>query len=358
MDKAADTFVILSPAFAAYEGDTWLPAQEDFVRALNRQFPHMKVLVLSFHFPQMAGRSYDWFGNEVVAFSGGMSGGRLGSVLRWRRVWQELRRIQRERSIAGLFSFFCSECAFIGHHFAKRNGLTHLIWVLGQDARADNKQVRRIRPVAGELVCISDFLVREFERNHGIRPAHMIPIGIEPASFPEPVAARDIDLLGAGSLIPLKQYHVFIEVVQAVTAIIPCVRAEICGGGPEEEQLRQAIRTSGLQAQLKLRGRVPHAELLRTMQRTRVLLHTSSYEGLGAVCLEALYAGAHVISFCKPMDAAIPHWHIVSTQEEMAQLAIALLSNTTEYEPVIPYDVDVIAVRIMALYGISPDSSS
>ena len=34
-------------------------------------------------------------------------------------------------------------------------------------------------------------------------------------------------------------------------------------------------------------------------------------------CLEALYAGCHVISFCKPMNTDFEHWHIVNTEEDM-----------------------------------------
>ena len=53
------------------------------------------------------------------------------------------------------------------------------------------------------------------------------------------------------------------------------------------------------------------------MQRTKIFLHTSSYEGFSGACLEALYAGAHVISFCEPMKQKIDHWHIVKDEKEM-----------------------------------------
>jgi glycosyltransferase involved in cell wall biosynthesis len=42
---------------------------------------------------------------------------------------------------------------------------------------------------------------------------HVIPPGIDEREFPRPNSTKDIDIVAAGSLIPLKQYHIFIEVV-------------------------------------------------------------------------------------------------------------------------------------------------
>jgi glycosyltransferase involved in cell wall biosynthesis len=359
MNKPQNTFIILSPAFAEYEGDSWLPAPEQLVLAMNRSFPSLRIVILTFHFPERAIPAYEWYENEVISFSGGMKGGKLGSLLRWKRVWTKLNELRTQHSIVGLFSLFCSECAFVGHYFAKRYHLPHHIWVLGQDARKDNKQVRRIRPSAGELVCISDFLVREFTYNHHVRPAHVIPFGINTELYAPPSRVRNIDLLGAGSLIPLKQYDIFIEVVRRISYVIPDVSALVCGDGPEQERLQAIIKTANLKRQLRLGGKQAHAELLQTMQRARIFLHTSSYEGLGAVCLEALYAGAHVVSFCKPLDAAIPHWHIVQTADEMVETAIGLLVDEgLDHTPVLPYRIEDIAMAVMRLYNYNPDITS
>jgi glycosyltransferase involved in cell wall biosynthesis len=358
MTKPADTFVILSPAFAAREGDAWLPAQEGLVRAINRNFPLLKVVILSFHFPLQQERRYHWYGNEVITFNGGLKGG-LSSLLRWKSAWKELTALRKQRRVIGIFSFFCSECAFVGHYFARRYRIGHHIWVLGQDARRENNQVRRIRPAADELVCISDFLVDEFERNHGLRPAHMIPIGIDTTLFGSSAMPRTIDLLGAGSLIPLKQFDIFIEVIQKIALRLPDIQARICGDGPEREKLQAMIDASGLQRNVLLAGRAPHAGLLQTMQQSRILLHPSAYEGFGAVCLEALYAGAQVISFCRPMKAEIPHWHIVNTPGEMAVRALRILMDEQQdFTPVLPFEVNEVAIRIMTLFGYRPASTS
>lgn len=358
MNKTGDTLIILTPAFAEHEGDTWLPAQEALVRMLNRRFPQLRIVILTFHFPAQGPGTYEWYGNEVMAFGGAMKGG-WRSPLLWSKVWRQLNRLRRTCNVIGLFSFFCSECAFIGHHFAKRHHLKHHIWILGQDAKAGNKQVRRIKPVPDELIAISDFLVTQFEQSHRIRPAHLIPIGMDTAQFSTEKQTRDIDILGAGSLIPLKQYDLLIRVAAQLSRTMPGLKVMLCGAGPEEAQLEMLAKELRVDAHIRFAGKQEHATLLTIMQRSKVLLHPSGYEGFSVACTEALYAGAHIISFHRPMNQAIPHWHIVQTPEEMAAEAVRLLQDRDlSHEPVLHYRMEDTADRIMALYGYKPASVS
>jgi len=76
-----------------------------------------------------------------------------------------------------------------------------------------------------------------------------------------------------------------------------------------------------------LLGERPHQEVLKLLQQSKILLHPARYEGLGMVCVEALYAGAHIISFVQPLFKEILHWNIVKTEEEMKEKVIQLLSN-------------------------------
>ena len=88
------------------------------------------------------------------------------------------------------------------------------------------------------------------------------------------------------------------------------------------------------------------------MQRSKILLHPSSYEGFSGVCLEALYAGAHVISFCNPKNAWVRHWHIATGLDDMTAIAAALLSaESTVYRPVMVNDMNDSATAFMQLFG-------
>ena len=96
--------------------------------------------------------------------------------------------------------------------------------------------------------------------------------------------------------------------------------------GEDSIQKRNAAYTGSLEAKQKW------------MQRAKLFLHPSSYEGFGVVCLEVLYGGASVISFVKPMNQNIKDWHTVKTKEEMKEKAMKILQQTnTDHSPVLPF---------------------
>ena len=71
-------------------------------------------------------------------------------------------------------------------------------------------------------------------------------------------------------------------------------------------------------------------------------------------CYEALYAGAHVISFVKTMHHDIAHWHVVRSKEEMQEKAFELLSKADlDHKPIFTYRMDDSATAMMKLFGLS-----
>ena len=356
MNPKPATLIILTPGFPSDEQDTsCLPAQQVFVRSLNRVFPDLRVVLVSLEYPHRRD-TYQWFGNTVMAL-GGWKEGKGNKLKTLMAVWRKLAVLRREHSVIGLLSFWCGPCALAGKYF--KRGLPHFTWILGQDARAGNQFVPFIRPKAGQLVAMSAFLAEEFNRNYGIRPAHVIPNGIDPELFGPGNVVRDIGVLGVGNLTKLKRYELFVSVVSGLSSFLPDVRGVICGKGEEEGRLREKIRGLGLEQNVRLAGELPHREVLSMMQRSRILLHTSSYEGFSTVCLEALYAGAHVISFIDNVGKAVRNWHVVGNEEGMIAKALELLqSPDTVYGAELPFTMDDSVRSMMGLYGYSEAAMS
>lgn len=346
-----DTLVILSPGFPENEADTTcIPAQQVFVRNLKKNFPALNIVVLAFQYPFTSSR-YRWWGVTVFSFGGKNRGG-VFRLLVWIRVWLKLRKLKRKHRLVGLLSFWMGECTLVASRFARWHKVKHFSWVLGQDAKLWNKYFDRIKPRAGSLIALSDFIAAEFNRNYDIRPAHAIPVGIDPAMFNLPATERDIDVLGAGSLIPLKQYFLLVNIVGVLRETRPGIKAIICGDGPEMESLRTMVRNLGLESNITLMGELEHKDVLDMMGRAKIFVHTSAYEGFGVVCLEALYAGAQVVSFVKPMDAEIRNWHFAHMQDDMLKIVKGLLDDPgIDHTPVIPYLADDSSKAIMDLFG-------
>jgi len=350
MNKDEKTLVILTPGFAKDETDsTCLPMQQQLVIALKEINPQLNIIVLSFQYPYHT-KKYTWFNTEVIPFNGRNKGGWSRLLLR-KKINATLKKIHKETPIAGLLSFWYGECAAVGNQFAKEQSLKHYCWILGQDAKKENKYPKQTQLRPTELIVLSDFLQTEFEKNHGTKPYHVIPAGINTKLLPASEKEKDIDILDVGSLIPLKQYDIFLGVIAEIKKQMPGIKAMLIGKGPEKNRLEQLITQLDLQSSVTLTGELPYPEVLEQMQRAKVLLHPSSYEGFSGVCLEALYAGAHVISFCKAMTQEIEQWHIVRSKEEMAQTGLAILKNSsTVYNKVTFCTMDEVAKKMMALF--------
>src|SRR5690606_19017122 len=276
--------------------------------------------------------------------------GRLLRSALWEKVFGRLDRIDRTVG-AGLLSWRYSETALIERWYARRRKLRHLCWILGQDARRNNHYARWFRPAQHELVAMSDFLADEFYRNHGVQPSNIVPNAVDPLEFGNnSTTERRIDVLGVGSLIPLKQYNQFIEVVASLKKDNPSIRAVLCGKGPEEGRLRDKIHELCLQENLSLAGEVAHEKTLAMMQQSKILLHPSSYEGYSSACLEALYAGCHVISFTRAENRDIDHWHVVATKDEMIAEATEIL-NSGDFSSVLVHTMEDSAGRMVGLFN-------
>lgn len=353
MNIREKTLVILTPAFPANQSEVnWVPSQQLFLRSVRKLFPEIRIIVLSFIYPHDT-KSYQWNGIEIFSFNG-TKYRKIKRLLLWRKVWKKLNEIQKEENITAILSFWCSECALVGHYFGRRNLVKHFTWICGQDARAKNKMVKLIRPVPEELIAKSDFLVDEFYRNHGVRPAHIITNGIDPSLFPAETENKNIDIIGVGSLSIIKQYDIFVEIVAALKKDLPNIKAMLLGDGEDVLRIKQMKEDLSLNENLTMTGMLSPADTVRQMQRAKILLHPSSYEGFSMACLEALYAGAHVISFLKPMHHEIKNWHVVKTKEEMRRKAAELLRHEkTSYESVLAYSMDVSTVQMMKLLGFS-----
>lgn len=350
----SEALVILSPGFAANEDDTvCLTPMQTVVRALQAQYPSVQVIIITFQYPFKT-RAYTWHNVKVFSL-GGKDWGKGFRLITWGWAVWRFSRLNKLYHIKGILTFWLGECALVGDYLSRTYRVKHFIWLLGQDARPGNRFFNRIQPKADNLIALSDFLHDTFSKNYHIDPRHTIPLGVNPRLYGKAAENRTIDLMAAGSLIPLKQYDVFVETVRYLTYFIPNISAVICGKGPEHHRLQELINDYDLRNNIQLLGEVPHNEVIGLMQQSRVFLHPSCYEGFGSVITEALYAGAHVVSFYSPMHAIAAHHHVVDRIPTMQQKVLRLLKDETlDHEPVLLFSADDIAKRVMSLYEQTP----
>jgi glycosyltransferase involved in cell wall biosynthesis len=319
--------VIITPGFPKDEEDsTCLPAVQKIILSLIDELGADNIRILSLHYP-FEKKQYYWHKVSVEALGGSNVKGYAKLKLWWKAFWI-LDKWIHETTSAKLLAFWLIESSLLAQLVGFKTKTKRLFWLHGQDVKKENKYVRLIRAKPHQLAAISSFSQRSFEHNHGIKPAHLLFNGIYEPAFPAfNTAARTIDIMAAGSLIPLKNYALFLEVLNRLVLEFPHLKCIHVGEGPLAEKLLAESKLLGLDQHLQFLGNCPHAQVLDLMNDSRVFLHTSSFEGSSTVIAEALYSGCQVVSTVSIYSEPRPHLHLANTAAELTNAVSQALKN-------------------------------
>ncbi len=334
--KPEGTIVFLVPGFPENGQDTsCIPALQNYVLCFSRTHPELRTIVIAFQYPFSRG----WYsmGNISVYSCGGQNKRGIFRLMVWIRAAVVLTRIRAGAKISVIQSFWLSETALVGQYMSGILGVTHLAAIMGQDALESNPYLGRLNFSKMIVTCGSETAARHFFKSTGQRPDYIIPIGLD-RDMPEFLGnhpARDIDLIGAGSLIPIKNYRLFIEIIAELRMEFPNIQCVVIGDGAERDQLEKMIAGLNLDKQIRLTGHLTRAEVISLLRRSRVFLHPSEYEAQGYVFLEALFAGLHIVKHDTGYPESGEKIHICKNKHEFVKEISGLLRAMPDYNPVL-----------------------
>jgi glycosyltransferase involved in cell wall biosynthesis len=122
----------------------------------------------------------------------------------------------------------------------------------------------------------------------------------------DPPEPRGKDIAFVGRLIPLKAGPLAVRALRHVQHHDAVLR--VFGAGPDEKRIRRAAERWGVRDRVEMVGAVPREELLRQLQRSGVLLHTSLHEQAGLSVAEALAVGTPVVCLDHGGPAEVVRW--------------------------------------------------
>ncbi|WP_293906847.1 glycosyltransferase [Phenylobacterium sp.] len=167
-----------------------------------------------------------------------------------------------------------------------------------RQALFDARLRRTMRHVAA-AVALSDEGAREADGVLGRRITTVLPLPALAAGLPPPcpLPPGGQTILAAGRLAPQKDFDLALRAF----ALLPqrTARLVILGEGPLRAELARTARRLGVADRVEMPGFVP--DIRPWLDRARVFLLSSRWEGYGAVVIEALAAGRPVVSTdCTP----------------------------------------------------------
>jgi colanic acid/amylovoran biosynthesis glycosyltransferase len=161
-----------------------------------------------------------------------------------------------------------------------------------------------------------------------------IPLSHLTAAVRQPPSDGAWRLVQACRLIAKKGLFTAIEAMATVVKLYPKAQYILCGTGPQEEKLRQAIADHGLQENVILRGWLSQEQLVAEYQAAHIFLHPSELtkesdqEGIPNSMLEAMACGLPVVATLHGgIPEAVTHGQdgLLVPEKSPAELAAALL---------------------------------
>lgn len=251
-----------------------------------------RVSVFTLHYPYSK-EPYIWNGIAVFPLNGSNSAIKRTFVLK-SSLKRSFGKLHRAFPVDVIHSFWLNETTIWGRALSSEFGIPHLASAMGQDVLPENMYLKHIeRHLPDTVVTLSLFQKEQLIRTAGIQ-SHIIPFGIDPVMFTE--AEKTIDVIGVGNLIPLKRFDYFLEICSRLKEEQPQCVIRIIGSGTEQPRLQGQIRKAGLAETVQLSGQLSYPETLQLIAKSKVLLHTSRFEGFGMILIEALHARTHVLA--------------------------------------------------------------
>jgi glycosyltransferase involved in cell wall biosynthesis len=339
---------LLTPGFPAHEGEeNCIPPLQKLALELHKN-PLLKVRILTTQYPFGYGQ-YLWNGIPVWS-CGGQNRRGIHKIWTLCKAFYLLVRFSRKASV--WHGFWLFECAWLSGLMAWLYRRKAVWTIQGQDGREGNRYFSllplfRKRAI---LIGLSDFVARKTKAHSGLVADGVIPYGMDLEDLPMPNLKKGWDVLGVGSLVPVKNQSLFVEIVWKLKQSFPQIQACLAGSGPELDRLQALALELGLESNLRFLGELPRQDVLVLMGRSKVFLHTSDWEGQGFVLAEALAMGCAVVSTPVGFLPRLPQTAQGKNSDELVNKVSHFLLQGEPNEPWVGWTMHQTAQSYVQLY--------
>lgn len=340
--------LVITPGFPENEKDTsCIPPMQEYFRAILLKFPNIRISVVSVHYPYKCGK-YNYYGIKVFS-CGGRKASQPFRFLYWVKAVYYSLKINKINRIDIVHSFWLNETALVGNIVCKILNLKHINTLMGQDAKSSNKYFRLL-PLGKILkIAVSEFQSEVFRNSSGENVNQVINWGV--GEIENQNYQREYDVIGAGSLIPIKNYKLFIEIINELKKNFPFIKCLLIGEGPERNEIEDTIKRLGLINNITLAGHIKREEVLNSMRKSKIFLHTSEYESFGYVIAEALASGCFIVSRRTGCATVSEKIKIAETKNDFVIFISSILKMNASYIPHRPFKLEDTVDEYYRLYN-------
>jgi glycosyltransferase involved in cell wall biosynthesis len=283
--------VWILPGFASSEtDDTCLPMMLDLLEYIQKT-KKITISIVTLQYPYSVNK-YDVFGTSVYPMNGRNKW--YTKITTWKKTLQTLEAIHKTNPIDIIHSFWLGDAALMAHAFSKQRKIQHVCSIMGQDALNTNRHLNNKRLADLPIVAISAYQAETYFKNTGKRVKEIIPFGMP--DYSNPAVEKKYDIIGVGSLIPLKNYEMWIEIIELTKSRVSGLKAILVGDGEQRKELSQLIEQKGLSSTITMALHQSRKKTLKLIEQSKIFIHTSKYEGQAYVLMEAMSRNLAVLS--------------------------------------------------------------
>ncbi|HKC69458.1 MAG TPA: glycosyltransferase family 4 protein [Bacteroidia bacterium] len=352
MNESTKHIVFFTPGFPANEQDVnCIPILQSYVlhyyrRNINR---NVKISVITFQYPFQK-KQYQWNNIDVYAIGGCNKKG-LRRIQTWLQVLYRFKQLNKTNKVTAIHSFWLTQCAFVGQLISSLFKIKHISTIVGLDALPGNKYIKLINLKKTTIVALSDFVAKKFKETTNKNVHRIISIGLDTENFTTNISDNPtIDILGVGNLHAIKNYSLFIEIVEELVKTFPNLKSMIIGNAEEFNMLKNLIASKRLDKNINLAGELPRHKVLDIMADSKLFLHPSVHEGQGYVFAEALYSGMTVVAFKVGNLVNSARVFTCNNKTEMIENLTALLGKKSDRKRVLMQDMQETVSAFNNLY--------
>jgi glycosyltransferase involved in cell wall biosynthesis len=352
MNVNSKHIVFFTPGFPVNEQDVnCIPILQSYILHYYKLnvIQDVKISVITFQYPFQK-RYYQWNNINVYAIGGANKKG-LNRIHTWLQVLHCFKQLNKTNKVTAIHSFWLTQCAFVGQLVSSLFKIKHISTIVGLDTMPGNKYLKFINFKKTTTIALSGFVAKKFQETTNKEVQAVISIGLDTESFTSSVSTNPgIDILGVGNLHAVKNYSLFIEIVEELVKTYPHIQSMIIGNAEEFQMLKKMIDAKELTNNINLVGELPRHKVLEIMADSKLFLHPSIHEGQGYVFAEALYSGMTVVAFKVGNLVKSERVILCENKMQMIESLTLLLDKRLERERVLMQDIQETVSEFNNLY--------
>ena len=329
--------------------DTIVPFITQFIDYFSAKNPTIEIHVLSLNYP-FSKSTYNYKNLQVHALGNGFKKD-VFFIFKIIKNLIKAIKLHKKYQFDGVLSFWYGQTAIIGKvlHFLFK--VPHYVWMHGQDVKPTNGYLKWFPPNPEQLIMVGENHKKILYDSHKISAKHIANVAVNPETFPKlNTKKRNIDIIGVGNLGKLKNYDLFIDIILNLKEEHPDIKAIICGDGTERKKLENKIKSLDLSKNITLLGYVSNIEVRNLMNYSKIMLHTSTFEGNSFAIQEALFSGCKVISTINCFEKEVSHFYHRKKLKSIVLESNNQLENLSKTEQIVAYDIAKTSDTIYGLF--------